>query len=264
MGSIAYQSIDRTQAARRAKRIVAGQVLETSKFRFPGSAAHAAQPDGQALWCVRLRVERLLKGAGIPDGTALRIFSPGEWFRHTHAALLQGGVVSYADPHYADGLAPDRIEAGMRLLVFLDDAPAPAGFPADSAFLAFGEAHEPSGREEDVVAALRDGDLVDFGRDVVVKPGAPVRFPDRLRIEFRGHSHKRAQVGGPRKEWIDLALSQEDRSGSLTLAHHIDADGSERWDGGTWGPYAIDAKAMALHEATLVVRKADPGAHSGL
>lgn len=156
MGSISYHPVDLRKATRLSTRIAIGTVLEKTSFRFPGSPEHAPQPEGAALSCLRVRVERTIKGPVAGAGAELRIFCPMEWFQHTHAEALKGGVISYADTSYEDGLAPDQIGAGAPVLIYLGDDPAPPGFPPGTAFLRVRGALDRADREKDVVAALRE------------------------------------------------------------------------------------------------------------
>jgi hypothetical protein len=258
VGSVSYQRIELDNAARFSHRIVVGRVLEKSSFRFPGSPQHPAQSEGRGLQFFRVRAERILKGSEIRPGGELRVFSSIEWFQHTHAAVIEGGVLSYADCHYSGGIPAEEIETGMEIVFFLNDTSAPSGFPTGSVFLAFGEAHDRVDREGELVAVIRDGPRVEFDHPISMKIGDRIRFPDHLEIRVTGHSHKRPKIDGPSKEWIDLELSKDGRRECLALAHHTAPDGSEEWESRTWGPYRVEVNAMSGAGATLVVRRTDP------
>ena len=254
MSSISFQSFTLEKAAGFSKRIVVGTLLGTSSFRFPGSEEHPAQPEGTALHCFHLRVARTLKGPEFCVDDELRIFSGAQWFHHTDAELIKDGVISYADPHYSGGISQGDIKVGMDLLFFLDGAPAPAGFPPGSVFMGIGEAHDRADRDTDVLAALAEGAWVEFDHPLEVSEGERIRFPDLLAVKLLGHSHKRSQVEGPWKEWIDLELSKDGRKESLALAHCTDRDLKESWDTKTWDVYSFEVKAMSGERAIIIVR----------
>src|SRR5437868_2925054 len=133
MSSINYQAIGLERAATLAPRILVARVVEVGSFRFPGSAEHAPQEEGQSLQYYRAEVLRTLKGTAAEG--ELRVFSSMSWFYHTHAGLLRHNVISYAEPHYQGRLPAEEIASGSDVLFFLNEDPAPAGFPPGSVFL---------------------------------------------------------------------------------------------------------------------------------
>jgi hypothetical protein len=154
MGSIAYVGIGLERAAALAPRIVVGRVLEVAAFRFPGSAEHDPQREGESLQFIRIDVVKTLKGSA---SGSLYIFDPNAWYYHSHARLIRDGVVSFAESHYTGGIQIRELRSGEPALFFLGDSPAPAGFPVGAVFLSFGEAVDRADREGAVVAALEAG-----------------------------------------------------------------------------------------------------------
>jgi hypothetical protein len=258
VSSISQENVQLGRAAQLSKRIVAGQVLEKSSFRFPGSSEYPASAEGRVLHYFRIRVEKTLKGPGSPTGEELRVFCSMEWSHHTHAQALKDGVISYADIRLVDGIPDDQIHTGMNILFFLNEESAPSGFPRGAVFMSFGGAHVQADREKDVVKALREGPHVDFGHFIYLAGKDRVHFPDHLEICFLGHSHKRSRVGGPGKEWIELDLSKDGKNASISLAHHTNVDLSETWEAKDWGAYTIEVKDMTTDDCTILVRKGAP------
>lgn len=252
MSSIAYQTLGLERAATLAPRIIVARVVEVGAFRFPGSAEHAPQQEGQSLLYYRAEVRRALKGTATGE---VRVFSAMSWFYHTHAELISGNVISYAEPHYRGTLSAQEIAPGSDVLFFLNEDPAPAGFPPGSVFLSFGEAYDRVDREAAVVAALRDGPYADFNTLVQLKPEGQVRFPDGLEIRLLGGGHKRPMVDGPRCEFTELGLTKGEASGNLRLNHITEPDGTERWDSRGWEQYQLDLRGISPEDGapTFVV-----------
>jgi hypothetical protein len=254
VSTVSFQSIGWGDSAAFARRIVLGTVLEKSAFRFPGSPEHEPMPEGEHLSFFRLRVEKTLKGPPFKEGEELQVFSPSPWFQHTHRAAIQGGVISYVDPHYHGGLPADELQVGTRILSFLSGDPAPSGFPAGSVFLHVTGAYDRADRENDVARQLLERPPAEFGERVVLREARRPRFPDGLEIRFLGHSHKRPRAGGPQKEWIDIEVSAYGRKETLSLAHQVAADGKESWDTRPWEGYTFEVTQMNTEEATVIVR----------
>ena len=241
MGSICHLTVDLKRAAWRAKRVVVATALETSSAK--------------GLAFLRARVDRVVRVEGLDTGAELRVFSGLQWYRQSHAGLLRAGVVSYVEEHYTGGIPLEEIRPGDRVLLFLDDEPAPEGFPPGSVFLSFEAAFDRGAREAELDAALRDGPYGDYHHLLKIPKDGCVRLPDGLVVTFLGHAHKRPMVGGPQKEWVTLRLALGGIEESLDLAHHVDPDGKEEWDHKEWSGYKIEARGMSTSEATIVVRK---------
>jgi hypothetical protein len=255
MSSICFLTIDLKRAAWRAKRVVAATVLEISSFRYPGSKEVLAQPKGQSLSYIRVRIERVLRGDGLEVGKELRVFSHLQWYRHTHASLLRDNVISHAEEHYTGGIPLEEIRAGDGIVFFLDDQPAPKKFPRGSIFMSFEEAYDRGAREAEVLTALKDGPYGGYHQLLKIPKNGRMRLPDDLEIVFLGHSHKRPTVDGPRKEWVDLKLTLGESKETITLDHDTDADGQQTWEHRDWNGYKVEAHGMNTEEATIVVRK---------
>ncbi|HLY08650.1 MAG TPA: hypothetical protein VKW04_04995 [Planctomycetota bacterium] len=258
MGSISSQSVPLESAARLSKRIVIGTVLEKPAFHFPGSREHQPLPEGKGLHAIRIRVKKTLKGPDSLDGKDLWVFRPMEWFQHTHADVIQAGVISYEDLRLAGALPQDQILSGKNILFFLNEDPPPTGFPPGTVFLGIGEGHLRADQELFVVRALRQGPNVDFGHFIRLEGKTRVRFPDLLEIGFLGHSHKRSRVEGPHREWIEIELSKDGERATLSLTHDTAVDSKESWATKSWGVYTIEVKSMWLNGGTIVVRKVAP------
>ena len=115
--SVAFQTIRFGQAVTMSARVVKGKVTARSEVKVDGGTFHY----------VEIAVEAVLKGTPAKAGERVRVFSGAEWFQHTHAAAgIKGGVVSYADPHYATPLPAAEIKPGAAVIVFLrGEAPPP-------------------------------------------------------------------------------------------------------------------------------------------
>jgi len=138
-----------------APRIVIARVLEIGTFRYPGSAEVAPQMDGEFLPFLRARILRTLKGKE-GDGE-IRVFDPGHWYHHTHAAMIRAGVVSFAEMFYESTLPFEEIRPDTDVLYFMEDVPMPPAFPPGAVFMRLCGGVERAGREGEVVAALREG-----------------------------------------------------------------------------------------------------------
>lgn len=248
MSSISPQSVGLGSTAWNSARIVVGSVLERGSFRFPGSAEHTAQGEGESLHFFRIRVEQSLKGADVGPGRELSVFSPGQWFRLTHAEPIRAGVISYVARFYSGGLDADQIRNGMRVLFFLDGDPAPAGFPPGTLFLSVDGGYDDAERAADVVVLLQEGPCVEFDHLIRLKVGDRGRLPDGLTVRLSGSSTQRKTT--------ELEASKEDVTSLLQLAHLSEPDSSCSWGRAIFGPYTIELRERGADwESLLVVRK---------
>ena len=117
--SIAFQTIGFGRAVTLSTRVVKAKVTGLSEVKVDGGTFHS----------VDVTVEAVLKGAPAKPGERIRVFNGAEWFQHTHAAAIKGGVVSYADPHYATPLPAAELKPGAVAIVFLRGEAPPPGFP---------------------------------------------------------------------------------------------------------------------------------------
>src|SRR6187551_2101809 len=124
-GSVASQTVSFGRAVTMSPRVVKGKVTARSEIKVDGATFHY----------VELTVESALKGPPARSDERLRVFSEAEWFRHTHAAAIKGGVVSYADVHYATPIPDAELKPGAAVIAFLRGDAPPPGFPANAAFL---------------------------------------------------------------------------------------------------------------------------------
>src|SRR2546423_12340820 len=124
-GSVSAQSVPFGRAVTMSARVVTGKVVGRGE----------PQVDGARLHDLEIAVDAALKGPAARPGEHLRLFDEGEWFQHTHAAAIKGGVVSYADMRYATPIPDAQIKSGAAVLVFLRGEAPPPGFPANAAFL---------------------------------------------------------------------------------------------------------------------------------
>ena len=247
MSSIAYQTLGLERASTLAPRIIVGRVLEIGAFHFPGSTEHAPQPEGQSLQYYRVEILRSLKGVTTGE---VRVFSAMSWFYHTHAGLIRDNVISFAEPHYRGTLPTEQVAIGSDVVFFLNEDPAPGGFPPGSVFLAFGEGYDRAEREAAVAAALQTGPYADFNTLIHLKPEGKIRFPDGLEIRLLGHGHKRPMVGGPQCEFTELGLTKGEASGNLRLNHITEPDGTERWDSRGWERYQLDLRGISPEDGS--------------
>jgi hypothetical protein len=139
-GSVAFQSVPFERAVTLSARVVKGTVKARSEVKV----------EGDSFRYVEIAIDAVLKGPPPQPGERVRVFEPGAWFQHTHAAAIKAGVVSYADPHYATPLPDAAIKPGAALIAFLRADPPPAGFPANAAFLTAGGAFDRPERAPDV------------------------------------------------------------------------------------------------------------------
>src|SRR5437870_5321612 len=79
----------------------------------------AAKIDGGTFSYVEIAADAALKGPAAKAGEHILAFDAAAWFRHTHAAAIKGGVVSYADARYATPLPDAEIKPGAAVIVFL-------------------------------------------------------------------------------------------------------------------------------------------------
>jgi hypothetical protein len=244
--SVAATTLDLRGAVARAARIVVGQVTGTP----------AATIEGKSFASVEIAVERTLKGANGRPGETLRVFDPGAWFQHTHAAAIKGGVVSYEDPRYATPVPAGEIKKGARLLVFLRADAPPAGFPANAVFALCGGAYERAARAKEIT----DLKVAAFGGPITLKVGERVVFPDGLELELKAHAHKHQRTGGPSKEMSEVQATIGKVSDLLTLGHTVQYknDGGrpdEEWETKSWQRYRIELLQMSYdQESTVRVR----------
>jgi hypothetical protein len=145
-GSVAITTVPLERAVALSARILKGRVIGTSSFRFEGDTFHVLE----------VRADGALKGAAPRGGETFRLFSPGAWYQHTHAAVIKGGVVSYAETHFPRPIPRRELEAGAPALFFLGDERPPAAFPPNAAFLFCDDAYARADRAAEV-ARIKDG-----------------------------------------------------------------------------------------------------------
>lgn len=241
MSSICHLTTDLKRSAWSAKRVVVATLLEI--------------PSTKGLAFLRVRIDRVVRGSGLDAGAELCVFSGVQWYRHSNASEIRAGVVSYVEEFYRGGLSFGEIQLGQRILLFLDDQPAPAELPPGSVFLSSEGSIDRIEREAELEAALKDGPYGDFHHLLKISKERHVRLPGDLVVSFLGHSHKRPMVGGPQKEWVDLKLTLGGVEETLALAHHVDPNGRDTWEHKEWNGYKLEAHGMTTDEATIVVRK---------
>jgi hypothetical protein len=240
-GSVSFETVSLERALRVSERIVVGAILETGTF--------------QSLSYTRIRVIRVLKGAAAKPNEELRLFSEGEWFGHTHAAAIQGGVVSYSLPRYATTAKGNAVQKGRALIFFLGGASFPSDFPPGSVLMPFGESFDRVEREEQIVTQLKNGQTGDFNFIMTLKMREKVRFPDHLEMSVYSHSHKRPVTGGPQKEYASVEVSQNGETEMIQLDHVTSADGSEHWGKVEWKGYSFELRGMNYDSETSVVAR---------
>jgi hypothetical protein len=238
--SISFETVRFGRAVTLSARVVKGKIIGRSEVKVDGGTFHA----------VDVAVEGVLKGAPAKAGERVRVFNGAEWFQHTHAAAIKGGVVSYADPHYATPIPAAEIKPGTVVLVFLRGDAPPAGFPANAAFLACGEAFERPDRAADVARMKTAA----FGDPIVLKMKEIAVLPDGLEIEIKGHSHKHPMIDGPQREMTEMQVRLGTRAEPLTLGHdvHPGTPAKESWDRRTWQQYELVLVGMKYDEATTL------------
>ena len=160
----------------------------------------AAKVDGGTFPYVELAADAALKGPPAKAGERVLVFDGAQWFQHTHAAAIKGGVVSYAEAHYATPLPAAEIKPGAAVIVFLRGEAPPPGFPAGAAFLSCGGCFERAERAADVARMKTAA----FGDPITLKMGEVAVLPDGLELEVKGHTHKRPITGGPQKEMAEV------------------------------------------------------------
>jgi len=252
-GSVAFQAVPFGRAVTMSPRVVTGKVVARGETKVDGATLHF----------VEIAVDAALKGPPARPDERLRLFNEGEWFQHTHAAAIKGGVVSYAETHYATPLPDAQIKPGAAVLVFLRGEAPPPGFPANAAFLAAAGAFERPERAADVARMKTAA----FGDPITLKIGEVAVLPDGLELEIKGHTHKRPLTGGQQKEAVEIEARAGARAELITLGHVVDAApagqaaqaGRETWQQRSWGQYDLVLVAMKHgSEATLRVLRRIP------
>jgi len=239
-GSVAFQTIRFGRAVTMSARVVKGKVTMRGEIKIDGGTFHY----------VEIAVDAALKGTAAKPGERVRVFDGAEWFQHTHAAALEGGVVSYADPHYATPLPAAELKAGASVIAFLRGDAPPSGFPANAAFLSAGQAFERPERAPDVARFKSAA----FGDPITIKMGEIAVLPDGLELEVKGHTHKRPLVGGPQKEMAEVEARAGERKEVIVLGHTISADQppKESWQTRAWQGYDLSLIAMKYGDETTL------------
>jgi hypothetical protein len=246
-GSVAVESLSFGRAVTRSARVVQGRVAGRTELKL----------DGGVLQGVEIAVDRALKGAPARPAERIRVFEPGDWFRHTHAAAMRGGVVSYADPRYATPVPDGELVPGAVVIAFLSADPPPSGFPANAAFLVAGGGFERAARAPDV-ARIK---AAPFDKAFSLRMGETAVLPDGLELSAKGHAHKRPTVGGPRKEMAEVEARTGPRAQLVVLGHVIEegAQPRETWEKRKLGPHEIELVGMSYDaDTTLRVRRWEP------
>src|SRR5262245_18863983 len=243
--SIAFQTIGFGRAVTLSTRVVKGKVTARSEIKVDGATLHY----------VEIAVDAVLKGTPAKAGERVQVFNPAEWFQHTHAAAIKGGVISYADPHYATPVPDAQLKSGAAVLVFLRGDAPPPGFPPNAAFLSCGEAFERPARAGDVARMKTAA----FGDPITLKVGEVAVLLDGLEVEVKGHSHKHPMVDGPQREMSELEVRLGKRAEPLTLGHTVypGTPATESWDRTDWQQYELALVGMNYDSDTTlrVVRK---------
>jgi hypothetical protein len=245
--SIAFQTIPFGRAVTLSARVVKGTVKGRSQTKIDGGTFHY----------VDVAVDAVLKGPPAKPGEIIRAFSGAEWFQHTHAAMINSGVVSYADPHYATPIPDAEIKPGAVVIVFLRGDAPPPGFPANAAFLCCGEAFERPARAGDVARMKTAA----FGDPITLKVGEVAVLPDGLEVEVKGHSHKHPMVDGPQRAMSELEVRIGRRAEPLILGHDVQpgTPAKESWDRRTWQQYELVLIGMRYDtDTTLRVLRKNP------
>jgi len=235
--SILYISFEK--AAEKSGRIVLGKITAIPAVNIEGDEFHS----------IDVTVEKVLKGKPGDAGEKIRIFNPGAWFQHSHAAAIKGDVISYSDPHYQSKVKSEDVKPGAKLIFFLKDEAMPEGFPKGSAFLFCDGSWESIDREKD------------FGQTITLKVGDSIAVPGGLKIILAGHSHKRPMVGGPQKETSEVRVALGSKSELLYLGHITESDSSgtvstETWEKRIWEGYEFELTGMTYDkESVLRTRK---------
>ena len=248
-GSIAFQTVSFGRAVTMSTRVVTGKVTARSEIKVDGGTFHYME----------IAVDAALKGTPAKADERVRVFSEAEWFRHTHAAAIKSGVVSYVDLHYATPIPGAEIKPGAAVIVFLRGDAPPPGFPANAAFLSAGDAFERPERAPDVARMKTAA----FGDPITIKMGEVAVLPDGLELEVKGHTHKRLMVGGPQKEMAEIEARLGGRKELVVLGHEIEPGTppqqrpTQTWQTRSWQSYDLSLVAMKhAGETTLrVVRR---------
>ncbi len=242
--SVAIQTIPFGRAVTMSARVVQGKVTGRSEVKIDGATFHY----------VEMAADAALKGPPVKAGERVRVFSEAEWFHHTHAAAIKGGVVSYADPHYATPIPDAELKPGAAIIVFLRGEAPPPGFPANAAFLSCGQAFERPERAPDVARMKTAA----FGDPITLKMGEVAVLPDGLELEVKGHTHKRPLTGGPQKEMAEIEARLGKRADLVVLGHVIEPGtppqpSKETWQQRSWQQYELVLVAMK-HGADTTLR----------
>jgi hypothetical protein len=244
-GSVAVQSIPFARAVTMSARVVKGKVVGRSQIKVDGGTFHY----------VEIAADATLRGTPLKAGEHVRVFSEAEWFQHTHAAAIKGGVVSYADPRYATPMPDAELKPGAAVIVFLRGEAPPSGFPANAAFLSCGGAFERPERAADVARMKTAA----FGDPITLEMGEVAVLPDGLELEVKGHTHKRPLTGGPQKEMAEVEARLGARAELVVLGHVIEpgTPPRETWQQRSWQQYDLALVAMKHGAATTlrVVRR---------
>lgn len=244
-GSVAFQTTSFGRAVTLSARVVKGKVTARSELKIDGGTFHY----------VEIAVDAALKGTPAKAGERVRVFDGAAWFRHTHAAAIKAGVVSYADPHYATPLPAAELKPGAAVIAFLRGDAPPPGFPTNAAFLSAVEAFERPERAPDVARFKSAA----FGDPITIKMGEVAVLPDGLELEVKGHTHKRPMVGGPQTEMAEVEARAGERKESIVLGHTTSADHppKESWQTRAWQGYDLSLIAMKHGDETTlrVVRR---------
>jgi hypothetical protein len=249
-GSVAATMMTLPDVLARSARVVEGKIVSTAP----------ATVDGATLFSLEVVVDKTLKGPAGKPGEHVRVFDPGQWFAHTHAAAIKGGVISYEDPRYATTVAERDLKKGATLIFFLKDEAPPPGFAAGAVFLYCGQAYDRAERE----AEIRALPPAAFDAPVTLKVGGRALLPDGLVVELKGHSHKRPMVGGPQKEMSEVQVTFGKRTELVTVGHVVepskgDAKPVETWETRDWDRHRLELVGMKYdEESTLRVRKKTP------
>ena len=241
--SIAFETLGFGRAVTLSTRVVKAKVTGRSEVKVDGGTFHS----------VDVSVEAVLKGAPAKPGESIRVFNAMEWFHHTHAAALKGGVVSYVDPHYATPVRDAELKPGAVVIVFLKNEAPPPGFPANAAFLSCGEAWERPARAGDVARMKAAA----FGDPITLKRGEVAVLPDGLELEFKAHAHKHPVVGGPQKEMAEIEARAGKRSELVTLGHLVEPGkpgekAQETWEKRVWQQYELVLVGMKYDRDTTL------------
>ena len=236
--SVAVQSVRFGQAVTMSARVVKGTVKARAQAKIDGATFHY----------VEIAVDAALKGPPATTGERVRVFDGGEWFRHTHAAAIKGGVVSTVDSRYATPVPDAQLKPGTPVIVFLRGEAPPPGFPPDAAFLSSSGAFERPERATDVARMKTAA----FGDPITLAMGDVAVLPDGLELEVKGHTHKRPMAGGPQKEMAELEVRSGTRSERVVLGHLIEPGTPPKE---TWQQRTFQLPAGPQYDLVLVGMK---------